>query len=388
MELIPRETPEEPDEAFWFRPPWEAEPADDTPGLLPVFRPGGLTGQAAASLDTAALLLPLAQASAALARLDARLAGAPPDVAEGLRARLALREAAGWLAHQYGSWVHPTDLGLREAGLTGSVTAAAMSGRLRRALPATTAATVAAGTPAGTAAEDHAVAQALQFGRWWRRLTEHRTWSPLADAVSLRQLLGQLGDQEPAEDVLADWLARFAGRPDAGQAAIPALLRAGHAAQAWAACEPVEPARIDRLPTAALFLSACLWRRDGMTPALALPVWSAPPRQLEALALATGPAWRAGFLAAVAAAAQRAGQELSRLQTAADRASALRRTARSRLPEAAAFALRAPVLTAAGLASRLRVSHQAALGLLKQLVAADVLQEATGRAAWRAFTVA
>jgi hypothetical protein len=309
-------------------------------------------------------------------------------VAEGLRARLALREAAGWLAHQYASWVHPTDLGLREAGLTGSVTAAAMSGRLRRALPATTAAAATTGTTPDAAAEDHAVAEALQLGRCWRRLAEHRSWSPLADAASLRPLLGQLGGQKPAEDVLADWLSRFAGRPDAVQAAFPALLRAGQAAQAWAATERANPDKTDRLPTAAMFLAACLWRRDGTTPAVALPLWSAPPRRLEALALATGPAWLAGFLAAAAEAAQRAGQDLTRLQTAADRAAALRRTARSRLPQAASLALRAPVLTAAGLASRLRVSPQAALALLKQLVAAGVLQETTGRAAWRAFAVA
>jgi len=93
-------------------------------------------------------------------------------------------------------------------------------------------------------------------------------------------------------------------------------------------------------------------------------------------------------------AADRAGQAFTRLQTAAGRAAALRRTARSRLPEAASLALRAPLalralaLIAAGLAGRPRVSPQAALGLLRQLVAAGVLQEATSRAAWRAFVVA
>jgi hypothetical protein len=62
-------------------------------------------------------------------------------------------------------------------------------------------------------------------------------------------------------------------------------------------------------------------------------------------------------------------------------------TARSHLPAAAALALRPPVLTAAGLARQLRLSPQAALGLLAQLVAAGVLREATGRAAWRAFVI-
>ncbi len=373
----------EPDESFWFRPPWDTEPADDMPGLAPLPCPDHPPGQAAT--DIAALLRPLAEASATLARLDARLDSAAPDLAEGLRARLALREAAGWLAHQHGSWVHPTDLGLREAGLTGSVTAAALSGRLRRALPATT----AAATPPEAVAQDLAVAQALRFGRWWRRLAEHHTWSPLADAASLRPLLGQLGGQEPAEELLADWLSRFSGRSPATSRpdTIPALLHAGQAAQAWAVWEQAAPARLDRLPTAAVFLAACLWRRHGNTPTVALPFWSAPPRQLEALALATGPAWRAGFLAAVAEAAQRAGQELTRLQAAAGRAADVRRTSRSHLPEAVSLALRAPVLTAAGLATRLRISHQAATGLLRQMVAAGVLQEATGRAAWRAFSV-
>jgi hypothetical protein len=383
MEPLQQEAPEEPDESFWFRPPWEAEPADAMPGLVPALRPDGPAGQGAAA-DTAALLLPLAEASAALARLDARLACAAPDAAEGLRARLALREAAGWLAHQRGTWIHPTDLGLREAGLTGSVTAAIMSGRLRRALPVTTADNVAGTTP-DAVAEDHAVAEALQFARWWRRLAEHRSWSPLTDPPALRHLLTQLGGQEPPEAVLADWHAAFAGRPSATE---PALLRAARASRAWAAWEYSGPIRADRLPTVALFLAACLWRRHGSTPTLALPLWSAPPNRLEALAFAAGPAWLAGFLTAAAEAAQRTGQELTRLQTAAARAAALRCTARSHLPEATAHALREPVLTAAGLATRLRISPQAALGLLRQLVKAGVLQETTGRAAWRAFGVA
>jgi signal transduction histidine kinase len=166
------------------------------------------------------------------------------------------------------------------------------------------------------------------------------------------------------------------------------LLRAGQAAQAWAECEPLGQGRGDRLSTAGLFLTAAVWRRAGATPTLALPLWSALPRHLERLALAAGPAWLGGFLTTVTDAAQRAGQELTRLQSAAARAEGLRRTARSQLPAAAASALRSPVLTARGLAERLRLSPQAALGLLNQLVAAGMLREATGRAAWRAFVVA
>ena len=68
-----------------------------------------------------ALLLPLTRAQDAVARLEASVAAAPDDVAAGLRARLALFEAAGFLAH-HGPAVHPHDLALRDAGLTGSYT--------------------------------------------------------------------------------------------------------------------------------------------------------------------------------------------------------------------------------------------------------------------------
>ena len=69
--------------------------------------------------DTHPLLVPLADAADAMARLEASAAAAPPPVAEGLRARVAYREAAGWVAHAH-TWIHPRDLALREAGLTGS----------------------------------------------------------------------------------------------------------------------------------------------------------------------------------------------------------------------------------------------------------------------------
>ena len=64
------------------------------------------------------------------------------------------------------------------------------------------------------------------------------------------------------------------------------------------------------------------------------------------------------------------------------------RTARSHLPRALDHVLRTPVVTARGLADSLSITPQAALGLLRQLIAAGVVREATGRAAWRAFTTA
>jgi hypothetical protein len=66
-----------------------------------------------------AWLGPLCDATDALARLDAGAAAAPGAVREGLIARMACAEAAGWLAHTH-AWVRPLDLALRDLDLTGS----------------------------------------------------------------------------------------------------------------------------------------------------------------------------------------------------------------------------------------------------------------------------
>ena len=68
-----------------------------------LFRHPGRSEAAAASHRAVgageALLIPLARAQDAVARLEAAVAAAPDAVAAGLRARLALFEAAGFLAH-------------------------------------------------------------------------------------------------------------------------------------------------------------------------------------------------------------------------------------------------------------------------------------------------
>ncbi len=243
-------------------PNWEgadASEADASPDLGPPDWPDRPRTPPSDGLDAAALLRPLADAAAALARLDARVEGADAAVADGLRARLALREAAGWLAHQHRTWVHPIDLALRDAGLTGSTTAAAMAGRLPTALPVTSALAKAAGTHTGgtsaelpkvpasgshpevapaariategadaaaqaSVAEDLAVGQALQLARLWRRLAEHRGW-PLDDAAALRETLARLGEPDVGETALAGWLARFAEPPAHGAAPKPDCCR-------------------------------------------------------------------------------------------------------------------------------------------------------------------
>ncbi len=220
------------DDDAWLRPLWQDEPAGeglDPPGLPPLARPHDTS-----TLDAFALLAPLAEASAALARLDARLEAADPAVAAGLRARLALREAAGWLAHQEGTWVHPVDLGLRAASLTGSITVAAMgrtaarhlahngahnggcrpvAGRAgRRPRRRSGVANRPALAPPGRAPQlDPArrcrVAAAVAPLRWYSTRCASETLTSSA----------QLGCHEPAEDAMAAWLP-YAGIPLAARA--------------------------------------------------------------------------------------------------------------------------------------------------------------------------
>ena len=314
--------------------------------------------------DSRALLLPLARAQDGLARLEATAAAASSAVREGLRARLAFREAAGWLAHQ-GHWIHPIDLALREAGLTGSYAAARLGQRLPSVLPATT----RAAEEMQDVPEDQDIALALTVARLWRRLGEQRTWRPLENL----EALAPLGEGGPPA-ALAERL-RLLWPPDD----LPPLVIAGIIARDWQ-----DGGRRDRLSLAGIFLAGCVWQTQGGE---ALPLWSAPVQRLHRLALQPRQGWLALFLGAVAEAAQQAGQELARLQRAEALAGGLARTARSRLPEAAALALRRPIVTARLLAAALGVSHRAALGLAGQLQAAGVIREATGRAAWRAFAV-
>jgi len=327
--------------------------------------------------DSRALLLPLARAQGGLARLEATAAAASAAVREGLRARLAFREAAGWLAH-HGHWIHPIDLALRDTGLTGSYAAARLGQRLPSVLPATTRATASEGA-AEEVPEDQDIALALTVARLWRRGGEQRTWRPLDSPEALATALAPLGEGGPPA-ALHERLRRLWPPPD-----LPPLVIAGTIARDWHDADRQDPGRRDRLSLAGIFLAGCIWQAQGEA---GLPLWSAPVQRLHRLALQPRQGWLALFLDAVADAAQQAGQELARLQRAEARAAGLIRTTRSRLPEAAALALRRPVITARLLATALGVSHRAALGLAGQLQAAGVIREATGRAAWRAFAVA
>jgi len=155
------------------------------------------------------LLLPLSHAQNAVARLEASVATASPAIAEGIRARIAYREAAGWLAH-VSAWIHPNDLALRDSGLTGSYIAACKNDRLRAQLPSM----AATGTVPDVIYSEQYIAAALRFAQLWRRLAELRTWRPLADINAVRETLTSLAwrHRPPEEADMQQWLGQILGR--------------------------------------------------------------------------------------------------------------------------------------------------------------------------------
>src|SRR5882757_2197252 len=191
------------DDADLLRPSWQDTPDETDTDRLRAGRPRPTIGQALPSSPDcwlpdaalAGLLIPLCEATDALARLDARAAASPDAVRDGLRARMATAEAAGWLAHAH-AWVHPLDLSLRAAGLTAS-TALAAVGRGARSLPQTFA---GAADPAdwadppfdAMADGDRAIADALSFSHLLRRLPGRQAAGPFATPAAATAALESL----------------------------------------------------------------------------------------------------------------------------------------------------------------------------------------------------
>ena len=349
-----------------FLPPsWQFrdEPADDDQPAL-TFWP------VAERRRSDPLLIPLARAQDAVARLEASVEAASEDVAAGLRARVSLYEASGYLGHRQ-TTVHPRDLALHEAGLTGSYAAASILGTLANELPWT----FADGQTRDATPNDWIVDQALHYAHLWRQLA---TQAGAHRPERWPNALALLGARGLTEDTLAGWAERLPNRTDS-----PSLL-----ATAEVAANGVpDHGRQDRLDLASAHVAACLWRLHGFGHAIALPFWSAPLSRIDALAQKGGAAFQLAYLDCIAEAALRARRELTVLLGVERKATALKTGGRSHLADAVAFALREPVVTARGLGEGIGVSTRSALDLLKRLVDEGLLREATGRSAWRAFVV-
>ena len=328
----------------------------------------------------------LVGAAEMLGRLDEATALAPEPIQAGLRARIAWREASGWLACQ-GVWVHPLDLALRDSGLTGSFFAAQLGQRISSILPATLAGTqlfeMAPGgdEPGRAVPEDQDIAMALALARRWRRLAERQSIHPLQDLQTLNtEMEGWAG---PVPDETWAWLMALSG---------PALLTACRAAQEWGTLTrrwPDAAARVRNLPgTDAIFVAASIWRRSLRGRRIALPFWSAPQPFLLRLSMAAADQFPTRFLACLGEAAEQALRELGRLRRLDTKAQAIPHSQRSTLPDAIRHAVLRPVFTNGSLAAAIGTSTRTALNLIDQLTDAGLLREVTNRRAWRAFTLA
>jgi hypothetical protein len=201
-----------------LRPTWE-ETEDETDADLGLRRPlthrPGLQDASAATDAWRALLLPLCAATDLLARLDARAEAAASGVREGLIARLAYLEDAGFLAHAH-AWAHPLDLALREHGLTASA-ALAVAGAPDSALPQT----FATGAPRAwadppldeLAASDAAMTEALSLARALHRLSGMRAGAAFPHATSVAETMRTLGASRLDPAAFTAWWAAVAPTP-------------------------------------------------------------------------------------------------------------------------------------------------------------------------------
>jgi len=396
----------------WFRPVWEDSTDETDLPPLPAAATGARHRSAhlAGSLPLAALLAPLCAAQEALTRLDARLEAASEPVRQGALARLAYREAAGFLAARH-AWVHPNDLALRDLDLTGHFDAAVQSGAPAAALPSTMAGQDAGWLePASLSTlvlHEAAVPAALHLARLLCHMP--RRHDPLAQAATAASLLAPLG-VDPAGDFdpvrferwrrdLAPVSSRAHRRPGAPDSPpLPALLAVAGTARDWMEAGITDrPNAVQALAVAALHLA-----RAETPKVVPLPVWSAWPAigqpnedglpRLRAgvaarLTGGDGETWEGRFLHLVAESARAGLRDLDRLLHAEAAGATLTSglDKRSRLADAMELALRVPALTPKSLARRLRITHQAAIRLLTRLAEAGVVAEITGRRSFRAF---
>jgi hypothetical protein len=384
-----RDSPD--DASEWLRPVWADDDADlDAP---PPRRPVPLPRSTRATTTaTDTLLAPLAAAAAALARLDAQAEAASPAVQQGLIARLAYAEAAGWLASQ-GITAHPVSLALRDRERVGRRELWLQHKALRRTTPTWE-------EDDAWLAADEKIGRALALARLLDRLPSAD--NPLVDHARAEAWLASLAPRACPFDAHRFTTWRTAHMPDGRRPdPRPALLRAPAAALGWMEGGiSDEPDAIQALAVVALLL-----KRMGATHIVPPPLWAAWPalcapddagvlprlRGDTAARLApNGASWPVVFLHLTAEAA-RAGSRLwteLRAAEAGGLAFAAGEDKRSRLPATVDLLLRNPALTAPALARQLDITPQAALRLFARLEQAGLVREVTGRDSFRAFALA
>ena len=304
------------------KPVWEEGPDETDIDLKPRPRATG---------SDEALLKLLVNAQDALSRLDALAGAAPESIRRGLLARMALREAAGWLAFRH-AWVHPLDLALRGAGVLGTFTNA-QSGFAARAMPHTV------GARAMEPWEDMDPFRGLE--------ADKAALQAIDKAKALAERAGEgfpVGDGDETTSLLA---AR----------ALDAVFRS-----LWSAYATLgDGADLDGRPK----LRGDVARRVGAQD------------------------WRGTFLHLVAESALLGLRDLRAMLVLRERGAevAARQDRRSRLPVALDRIMSRVLTRPKALAVELEVTHQAALAMLRALKTAGIVREATGRESFQAFTL-
>ncbi len=334
-------------------------------------------------------LAPAAGATAALARLDERLARSP--IGEGVIARIHMQDAIAslWLD---GELVHMEDLVLHDAHMDNrapshALTIAHSALRLRRQI---------AGRAPGWALGPAGLRQVL--GRNFSSAPEAAAApaedgpDPLladVDALLARTdalLRGAAAPERPVRDALIhdeDWdeearLEEWRACLDAASA-LPPVLRAAVAHDAWFTLEVTQrSAWVGRL------LAAASLRQSGLAahhlPGLSVGLRERRPDERRSPDRIVR---LKSFLAGLEAAAEAGMKEHDRLMLA--REQMLRRLkgrrSSSRLPQLAEMALRSPLISGQMVEKELRVTQQGALKLIAELG----LREITGRGRFRAW---
>ena len=394
--------------------PTAAAPGAPRPAIGQAPSPGPDTWLSGAAL--AGLLVPLCDATDALARLDARAAAAPDAVRDGLRARMATAEAAGWLAHAH-AWVHPLDLvaprGRPHRQHRARRGRARCSAACRRPSPVpptrwtgpTRRSTrwPTATAPSPTRSASSACSAGCPAGprpvRSPRRPPRPPRWQPLgAGELDPARLAAWWTAHAPAPPVPRRYGSR-AGEGTGKKCRRCSPWRAPPRA-GWRPASPIAPTRCTRCSPP----SAGAPARDRRAPSSCrsgppirpsgFPARDAlPGLRSDAADRVAGRGrpvtWPLAFLHLVAESARMALRELDRLEAAAEqgRGVVAGGDKRSRLPDALDALLRVPALTPKALAARLKVAPQTGTALLRELQGRGVVREVTGRGSFRAFAI-
>ena len=340
----------------------------------------------------------------------------PTRCARGCIARMAVAEAAGWLAHAH-AWVHPLDLALRDARAH-RPTALAAVGAGHRALPQTFAG------PADAARLGRSAVRGDGRGRPRRRRgagtrpaaappgRQHRR-TMFASATAAAETLAALGAGGLDAESFSAWWSQHAPKPGVrrrrygsreGRGAIRPCRRCcwrrRRRTAGWRPASPSPrrpPTRCSPRPAwspAPASPAPCSSRSGRPIP----PPASAIATTCRACAAMPPIAWsaatgrspgRSRFSTWSPRAPAPRLRELDRLEAVAEqgRGLAAERDKRSRLPDAIEALLRIPVLTPKALAGTLGIAPQTATALLRALQAKGVVREVTGRGSFRAFAV-